>query len=142
MSNKIKPDIFVATTLDEISRKLGILVDTNSKVLKELVDERDEGEYLRREGTVTTTMTTFDILGILGFPVRGYEIHNDGVNTIIFAHNLTPSLIDPTVDTNNTRFSTLLVGDNIRFIYNRKIVRNIYLKANTGTSDFRLWLLW
>lgn len=142
MNDKIKPDIFIATTLDEISRKLGMIVDTNSKLLKELVDERDEGEYLRREGTASTTMTTFDILGILGFPVKGYEIHNDGNNNIVFAHNLTLSLTLSNVDTSNVRFSTLLVGDNIRFIYNRKIVRNIYLKTNTGTSDFRLWLLW
>lgn len=142
MADPVKPNIFIATTMDEISRKLGILVDTNNKILKELTDERDQGEYLRREGTASTTLTTFDILGILGFPVKGYEIHNDGDNNILFAHNLTPSLIDPNIDTSNVRFSTLLVSDNIRFVYNRKIVRNIYLITTTGTSDFRLWLIW
>lgn len=162
----IKADIFVATTLDDISRKLSNLsnihndfsnlahitsdlvhvnkeiLDRNNKILKELTDERDEGEYLRREETASTTLTTYDIIGILGFPVKGYEIHNDGNNTILFAHNLTLSLIDPNVDTSNTRFSSLLSGDNIRFIYNRKIVRNIYLVTSLGTSAFRLWLIW
>lgn len=180
----IRPEVFVATTLDDISRKLSTLIvdiettknlnskilesnnrlldnnskliestnkierlnslieQTDSKILKEMVDERDEGEYLRRTDTATTAFTIIDVVGILGFPVKGWEIHNDGNNTILFAHNLMPTAMNMDIDVNNTRFSPLLGGDNIAFRFNRRTIRNIYIRTETGTSDYRLWLVW
>lgn len=159
----VKPDVFIATTLDDISRKLTQLLgdyqankeqnkrlieintemaNTDSKMLKEMLDEKDEGEYMRRTDTATTSFTIIDVVGTLSFPVKGWEIHNDGSEVILFAYNLMPVAMNMDIDINNTRFSRLLAGDNISFRFNRRTIRNIYLRTESGTSDYRLWLVW
>jgi len=146
----IEPGVFLAMTLDDISRKLsellisnGSLEMLNKAILKELKDGADEGEYFRQDATAnTTTFDTIDFLAIFGFPVRGFMIRNDGANNILYGHNITRSSIDPTVQTIDARFIVLEPHEKIKFAYNRKRINNIYLKSVGGNSDYRLEAVW
>ncbi|MDO9355634.1 MAG: hypothetical protein Q7T55_18180, partial [Solirubrobacteraceae bacterium] len=115
-----------------------------SSILKELQDEADEGEYLFRQGTASTTLADniIDVIAITGFPVRGYIIKNDGANTIQVGHNITPSSIDSNIQTAAARFYPIFVGEDHKEMFNRKVINNIYIRTSTGTSPYRLWLLW
>lgn len=162
-TNIVEPSVFQAVLLDGIDQNLKRLLNIMNKSLdnqnrstellnkntellnsinKEVVDERDEGEYLRRNGTATTSLTTIDLYSILEFPVKGYTIKNDGDSTIYIAHNLSdvPSTTD--IDVNNIRYSTVNKKEELKFLYNRRKIRNIYIRTTSGTSDYRLWFVW
>lgn len=113
-------------------------------ILKELKDANDEGEYLFVSGTATTNLANniIDLLGILGFPVKGYIIKNDGATTIQVGHNITHSSIDSNVQTVSARFYPVLTGEQHKEMFNRKVIRNVYIRTAAGTSAYRLWLLW
>ena len=156
----IDPSVFMAVTLDDISRNLKGLSDiskhlinltevTNKNneildnILKEQINERDEGEYLRRDGTATTIYTIIDIVGLLSHNVKGYIIKNDGANIIYMGHNVvTGSSLDPDIEVSTSRFSTILRNEELKFQFNRRKIRNIYIRSDTGTSDYRLWITW
>lgn len=146
----IDPGVFLAGTLDDISRKLSELIISNASIeklnkniLKELTDEADAGELFKKEGTANTdTFDIFDFLAILGFPIKGFMIRNNGANNIIYGHNITQSSIDPTIQVSDARFITLEPNEKIKFSYNRKRINNIYLKSEGGTSDYRLEAVW
>jgi len=151
LKKTIDPGVFLAGTLDDISRKLsellilnGSVEKLNKSILKELTDEADEGEYMFVQGTATTdtSQNITDLLGMMGHPVKGYIIKNDGGNTLEVGHNITPSSIDSTVQTASARFYPLFAGEQHKEMFNKKVIRNVYLRTAAGTASYRLWLLW
>ncbi len=147
----IEPGAFLVVTLDDISRKMSELLISNESIeklnkaiLKELKDADDEGEYLFVSGTATTdlSLNITDLLGIIGHPVKGYIIKNDGANIIQVGHNITSSSIDSNVQTGSARFYPVFVGESHKEMFNRKVIRNVYIRTTAGTSAYRLWLLW
>ena len=156
-SEIIEPGASIFVTLDDISLKLSKLIKvqvealkTASKdrelllsILKELKDGVDEGEYFRQEATANpTTYDIIDFLAILGFSVKGFTLINDGVNTILYGHNITDLSIDTSIHTQDARFLTLVAGEDVKITYNRKCIRHIYLIAVGGNSAYRLTALW
>lgn len=113
-------------------------------ILKELQDSDDMGEYLFVTGTATTNLSQniTDILGIIGYPVKGYLIKNDGANIIEVGHNITTSSIDSNLQTGSARFYPVFVGELHKEMFNRKVIRNVYMRTAAGVSAYRLWLLW
>lgn len=112
-------------------------------ILAELRADADECEYIRQNGTANAIdFDIFDIIGLLGHPVKGYTIKNDGAANLFVGHNMTPNSIDPILDVNTTRFSTIFAGENRDFKFNRDKIRNVYIKSASGNVAYRLWLLW
>ena len=132
--------------MDE-AKILQALLDQNKllqAILKELQDRDDMGEYIFVSGIATTDLSQniTDLLGILQHPVKGYIIKNDGANTIEVGHNITTSSIDSNVQTGSARFYPVFAGEQHNEMFNRKVIRNVYIRTNAGTSAYRLWLLW
>jgi len=137
-------------TLIEIQVKnQEILTDTQKiqkQILRELKDEADKGEILRLNGTATTTeFTIVNTITDPGYPVKAFELTNDGDNPIYVGFNVVPSgegadIIDVTNDI--SRFELIAAGEDVLYKYNRHKIRNIYLLAHTGNSDYRLKLTW
>jgi len=164
----IDADKFMAMTLDDISLKLDKLANLfikNQQTLSSLLDytiknekrlsvieeemlaEADSGEFLRRTGTVTTTnFVIIDTNASPGHMVKGYTVINDGPNNIYVGHNMAISseldvdIIDVTSDT--SRFALILPGEDFKFVFNRRKIRNVHILANGGDSTFRAWLTW
>lgn len=157
-SEIIEPDASIYVTLDDISQKFSKLLKTQdevlktasrnhelfSSILKQLKDEADEGEYSFVSGTASTDTSAniTDLLAILGHPVKGYIIKNDGANTIQVGHNITRSSIDSNVQTASARFYPVFTGEQHKEMFNRKVIRNVYIRTASGTSAYRMWLLW
>lgn len=148
---EIDPQVATFITLDDISHKLADLITITrsngnilKSVLKELQDETDEGEYFFVSGTATTdpSANITDLLAILGHPVKGYIIKNDNANTIYVGHNITQSSIDSNVQTASTRFYPVFIGEQHKEMFNRKVIRNVYIRTASGISTYRMWLLW
>jgi len=148
---EIDPQVATFITLDDISHKLADLITitkSNGNILKsvltELQDEADEGEYMFVLGTATTVLSTniTDLLANLGHPVKGYIIKNDGANTIQVGHNITRSSIDSNIQTGSARFYPVFVTESHKKMFNRKVIRNVYIRTAAGTSAYRMWLLW
>ncbi len=164
----IDADKFMAMTLDDISLKLdklSYLLVENQKTLSSLLDytiknekrlsviqeemlaEADSGEFLRMVGTVTTTQfIIIDTNASPGHLVKGYTVINDGPNNIYVGHNMAISsevdvdIIDVTSST--SRFAQVLPGEDIKFVFNRRRIRNVHILASGGNSTFRSWLTW
>lgn len=114
-----------------------------ASILEELKADADECEYYRVNGSANpTTFDIIDVLGLLSHPVKGYTIKNDGNATLYIGHNLTPGSIDPNLDVSGVRFSSIFAGENRDFLFNRRKIRNIYIKSASGNVAYRLWLLW
>ncbi len=117
-----------------------------TKILKEQKDEADECAYLRKNGSVTTTSyTIIDTIKDPGHPIKGYNITNDGDNTIYIGHNVVTSgdgadIIDVTSDL--SRFTSILSGETFKCKYNRNGIKNIYMLASVGNSIYRIELVW
>lgn len=112
-------------------------------ILAELRADADECEYVRQNGSANpATFDIIDVVGLLGHAVKGYTIKNDGAANLFTGHNLTPGSIDPNLDVNGVRFSSIFAGENRDFKFNRKKIRNIYIKSSAGNVAYRLWLLW
>lgn len=129
------------------SKVLQALLEQNKllgAILKELQDQDDMGEYMFVSGSATTDLSQniTDLLGMMGHPVKGYVIKNDGANTIEAGHNITTSSIDSNVQTGSARFYPLFAGEQHREMFNRNVIRNVYLRTTAGASAYRLWLLW
>ena len=164
----IDADKFMAMTMDDISIKLDKLVDLlvknqntlsslleytvkNEKRLEiiqnQLLEEADEGQFIRMSGTVTTTQfTIIDTNVTPGHMVKGYTIKNDGPNNIFVGHNVAISskvdadIVD--VTTAVSRFDIVEPNEDIKFVFNRKRIRNVHILAQGGDSQFRAWLVW
>lgn len=168
MPTIIDADKFMAMTLDDISLKLDMLVGLfikNQQTLSSLLDytiknekrltviqeemlaEADNGQFVRTSGTVTTSrFVIIDTNASPGHMVKGYTVKNDGPNTIFVAHNAAVSseldvdIID--VTSNTSRFEEVLPNEDIKFIFNRRTIRNVHILASGGDSQFRAWLAW
>lgn len=157
----IDPFAFQALTLDAISVNLAksagiheesqkILVENQkllSSILQELKDEADEGEVLTQNGLVQSNDFTFiETITAPGHPVKGYAIINDGPdNSIYVAHNTTKAGLQPDIDnitSSISRFRLVQVGEEIRFVFNRRKIYNVTIIAASGTSNIRTWLVW
>lgn len=147
---EIDPLMSVFVTLDDVSLKLTELININlnnekilKSILKEKQDEADEGEYIRREATANpVTFDILDFIAILGFPVKGYFIKNDGANTILHGHNITNLSIDSNINTADARFSTLFSTEESRIGYNRNKIKNVYIISVIGNSAYRVKAVW
>lgn len=166
--NIINPEVFMAITIDDISLKFNKLIELsikNQKTLSSILEhtiknemrldviqdqllaEADNGQFLRTSGTVTTTeFTIIDTNISPGHMVKGYTVKNDGPNNIFVAHNVAISsdvdadIID--VTTLTSRFDEVLPNEDIKFVYNRRTIRNVHILASGGNSQFRCWLVW
>lgn len=105
-----------------------------NNILQEQKDEADEGEYRKEDGTATTTLTKIDIEQLLGHYVKGYTIINDGLNDIYISHNQPNTSLDVSPKVKPDEKTT--------FTYNRNKIKIIYLNTLSGTSDYRLTLVW
>lgn len=155
INTKTNADKLTNTILYSISQNLREILDTDNRnqkflshILKELKDEADEGEYIQQNGTVTSTQ--FVILNTEtspSHPVKGFILKNDGPNDILFAHNASMEGIDASIeDTLSTsttlRFEKISQDEEVRFMFNRRVVKNVHLISQGGNSSFRSWLVW
>lgn len=168
LSYSIDPNVFSLVTLDDISIKLNKLIDlsiTNQRIFtsileytiknekrlavieNELLSEADNGAFLRTDGTATTTaFTIIDTNKAPGHMVKGYTVKNDGPNDIFVGHNVAIStevdadIVD--ITTLTSRFDKISPNEDIKFIYNRRTIRNVHILAKGGNSQFRAWLVW
>lgn len=165
----IDADKFMAMTLDDISIKLDKLVSLSIKnqetlsslldytiknekrlasIQNELIEEADAGAVLRSNGTVTPTQfIIIDTNKDPGHMVKGYTVRNDGPNNIFVGHNAAISsnvdadIID-VISGDISRFEEILPNEDIKFVFNRRRIRNIHILAQGGNSSFRVWLVW
>ena len=136
--------------LKNLTRKLTEVEISNQKILGSILEEQkaeaDAGEYLKISGTVTTS--EFVILNTdidPGHMVKGYVVINDGPNIIYVGHNMALSSIGPEIiDVTDpvARFNRVLDGESLRFEFNRRKVKNIYILSTVGDSTFRGWFVW
>lgn len=154
--------------LDDISFKLSRIADmlvksqhTLSSILeytkinenrlkiiqRELLDEADEGEFLRTSGVATPDkFVIIDTNTAPGHMVKSYTVKNDGPNTIFVGHNMAISsevdadIIDTISAT--SRFEKVLPNEDIKFAFNRNRIRNVHILASGEDSQFRAWLAW
>lgn len=147
-STIVDPNVFQAMLLDGIDQKLksnnallesvvkiqGNIIALLSKINKEQTDEADEGKYRIEDNTATTTFTEIDVIQLIGHSIKGYMIINDGTNDIYIAHNIVN--ISPDV------LSKVKATEKLTFTYNRDKIQKMYLKTLSGTSDYRLTLIW
>lgn len=134
---QVDTGIDATVALDDIAQWLRL-------ILEELWSHDDEGEYFFQQGTATINLSLniIDVLAQLGHPVKGYIIKNDGGNIIEVGHNMTPSVIDSNLQTASARFFPVFTGESHKEMFNRQVIRNIYIRTTVGTSAYRLWLLW
>jgi len=134
----------IASSLLDIITLLKNQQETITSMNGMMLDSKDEGEYYIQEETANpNTFNIIDFLGILGFPVKGYYISNDNEdNTILFGHNITGLSIDASVRTADARFITLRAGEENRFRYDPKKIKNIYIKSVGGAAAYRLTAVW
>lgn len=149
----VDPTLATFVKLDDLMVKLDELLNVTNEnkkllsfILKEQRDEADEGNFVESHGTATTTQfVVVNVEVILDHKVKGYYLKNDGPNDILLSHNLTPdgaTVEAATLDRTGINLSVLKSGDIESFNYNRKKIKNIYLLASGGNSDYRLKLIW
>ena len=138
----VEPDV----KQDDVIQQLLVEINNNLlDVLEELHAGDDEGEYMFVQGTATTntSQNITDLLAIVGHPVKGYVIKNDDlVNTLEVGHNIVPSVIDSNVQTGSARFYPIFAGEDHKEMFNRNVIRNVFIRTAGGTAPYRLWLLW
>lgn len=133
------PDITKSAIPAPIQQILKIISD----ILGELRGDADDGDYIYRAGTANPlTYDIYDLLAIIEHPVKGFLIKNDGVNTILFAHNAMTLSIDTAITPSPLRFGSLLAGERLKMVYNRKKINNFYIISAAGNPAYRLWMLW
>jgi len=142
-SNIVEQAPFIGFMLDELIQEqkasMKPFVDIMQKVLKELQDRRDEGEYRYYEATATTTVTNYDFIRDFGFPVKGFMISNDG-NVDIQAGYMSYTHL---LDVPDEKLITIYATDGpYRDRNNTKTIRRILVQTAAGTSDYRLWVYW
>lgn len=118
-----------------------LLNQQNTIAIRNLIqDTIDEGEYFYKTDTATTTETLLNLIADFHFPVNGYIFKNDGANTIKFAY-ISYKVSSP-ADIPEVRFSDVLKGEELKIISKTKKIRMIKIKTVSGSSKYRLWLLW
>ncbi len=119
---------------------------TQKRILHELRAEADDGEVLRLSGTATTTeFTIVNTITDPGHPIKAFDVTNDGANSLYVGFNVVISgegadIVD--VTNSLSRFDLLANKESLKYSYNRHKIRNIYLLASGGDSNYRLKLIW
>lgn len=111
-----------------------------TSIRNDIRDTIDDGEYKYISDTATTTETLLNLIADFHFPINGYIFKNDGSETIKFAH-ISYKVSSP-VDIPDEKLSDVLPGEELKIISKTKKIRMIKIKTESGTSDYRLWLLW
>lgn len=116
-------------------------------ILGELQADADAGEFLRTSGTVTPNrFVIIDTMVAPGHMVKGYTVKNGGPNNIFVAHNaaISSEVDADIIDVTGTvsRFEIVEPNEDIKFVFNRKKIRNVHILAQGGNSSFRAWLVW
>ena len=142
-SNIVEQAPFIGFMLDELIQEqkasMKPFVDLMQKVLKELQDRRDEGEYRYYEATASTTVTNYDFIRDFGFPIKGLMISNDGNADIQIGYMSYKHLLDVP----DEKLITIRTTDGpYRDRNNTKTIRRILVQTAAGTSDYRLWVYW
>lgn len=100
----------------------------------------DAGEYRYIEDTAVTTEIEYVLAKDFEHPLKSYMIINDGANTIRIGHLSAGSPID---EVNEEKLQSVYSNDQpLSINYNDRKIRKIVLKTLSGTSAYRLWLLW
>jgi len=115
-----------------------LLVEKLEQIRHEIAIRRDEGEYKYYEDTATTTETIYDFIRDFGFPIKSYTLINDSDNDILLGHMSEEHLLDVSPE----RFGTIKKGETFPMLNNNPVVRKIIIKTDSGTADYRLWILW
>ena len=126
------PQNAILLYLNDISKRLAKNNQLLSKIYDELNSEADEGEYLIIEKTATASVDTIYLRDLVGHPIKSYSIENTGAVDINVGHNIDIS----------KRYSTISASTTITFSFNRKKIRSIYVNTSSGTSTYKLILMW
>ena len=118
--------------LTDISKRLAKNNVLLGKIYAEHLSEADSGEYLEFEKTASITEETYYTKEYISQYIRSYSIENTGATDIVFGHNSFKS----------KRYNTVSPGEEREFAYNRKVIRDIYVKTSSGTSTYILTLMW
>lgn len=162
-----KPDDFILNPalsnfalLDQISRRTRESLETQTEIirllqsnqitldgiLKEIKNEADEGLFMESHGLVgTVNFVVVNVEVILDHRAKGYYLKNDGPNDMLLSHNLTPdgvTLEAANLDRTGINLTTVKTGEVESFVFNRNVIRNVYLLAVGGDSNYRLKLVW
>lgn len=132
IENNVSSDQYTILILQDISKKLSKLLGLEGKIYAELLSEADEGEYLIFEKTATTNVDILFMRDLLGHYAKGYTLKNNGAVDIQVGHNSDLS----------KRYSTVSSTSEASFSFNRKKIKSIYVKTNSGTSSYTLTLIW
>lgn len=159
-SSTVNPQALAALSLDDISTGLAELIkieldnqkllaasfELQAAILQELRENQDEGGVLSLSGTVTSTDFVFvDTITSPEHPVKGYSIKNDSGNTMYVGHNVTKNGLQPSIEdavSGLSRFREVRGKEEIRFIYNKRVIENIAILAKTNSCTYRGWLVW
>ena len=151
LSSQLKILAYQSKLLD-IQTKNIIITQGNQKllslILKELRDTADDGDYITMGDTATTSkFTIIDTQKDPGHPVKSYTIFNDGKYSIYVGHNVAlssvgPDKLDANINNITNRFNLIKSGNHYNYSVNRQKIRNIYLLAAKGASQFRITLAW
>jgi len=132
IENQVTSDQYIILLLQDISKKLSKLLGLQGQIYAEHLNEADAGEYLEFEKTASITEETYYTKEYIGHYIRSYSIENSGATDIVFGHNSFKS----------KRYNTVSPGEEREFAYNRKVIRDIYIKTSSGTSTYVLTLMW
>jgi hypothetical protein len=116
-----------------------------NKIHQEQINEADEGQIYKYSGTATDSVQMINIFQLFGNPVKSYEIYNDGTKNIYITHNLYRGAIgfkEKHTPATHPRFTEVRPNEKFSVSYNRRKINMIHYMTSSGTSDFRLWLLW
>lgn len=145
--------------LSEVSAKLTELIQIEiynreilGGILKEKLDEADEGKVIINNGSLSTTdFTIIDTQISPGHAVKGYTVENtdtvaNGSNNLYVGINVAiqPQLDADIIDVVKTNpiFNQIVPGESLEFKFNRNKIKSIHLLAVTGNPTYKAWLVW
>jgi hypothetical protein len=135
-------------SLNALLEKTDGILEKTDGILKEAIADADEGGYITKSDTVSNSnFYIIDTQIAPGHPIKSYVVSNEGKNSIYVGHNVAPSSVGPDIldaNVNNPldRFNLLKDCEHFQYEANRKTIKNIYLLAAKGMSQFRITLIW
>ena len=124
-------------------------LNVQSKILKELKDAADKGDYRQITDAVTSTkLYIVNTETAPSHPIRSFVLYNNGPNTIYMGYNL--GIVGPSIEDvvlgKDSRFIPIANGEHFNAPgNNREVIKNITLAASdvhTKKSKFRLIMTW
>ena len=135
---------------DITNKLLHIITDDMTKsnrtldnIFKELKSEADEGEYISITDTTSTSYKIYDFNKLYGHNIRGFTIENTGSQSLDVGFNMVEATLD-SIDADISLIKTpypLTAKSQYKLSQNRKIIRNILVKASVETT-YLLTLVW